>query len=66
MIEISRKKSSYIYRLNPWNSLIIDRRSNSHRGLWKWFRLFKTEAEARAALLQLDRPDANGKGSDAP
>lgn len=57
-IEINRANSPYIYRTNPINPRIIDRRKNKHGARWEWFRLCQSDEEARAALLKLEKKDA--------
>lgn len=54
MIEITREKSIYTYRLNPFNSRIIDRKENKHRAKWVSFATYASADIARAALLKLE------------
>lgn len=53
MIEISRAKSAYVYRQNPANPLIIDRKENRHNARWYFYARRDTPREAKAALLAL-------------
>lgn len=54
-LEINRGGSPYVYRINPTNPLIIDRKPNKHNARWKMYRLCKSEEEARSALLKLEK-----------
>lgn len=60
MIEITRK-GEYIYKLNKWNPRIIDRRKNKAYARFKPFAGYATQTEALAALLKLERNDAEAK-----
>jgi hypothetical protein len=53
-IEISRQKSEYIYRQNPYNRRIIDVRKNTHGARWKPYQSFDSEYEARQELLKIE------------
>jgi hypothetical protein len=53
-LEINRGGSPYVYRINPTNPLIIDRKANRHGARWKMYRLCRSEEEARNALLKLE------------
>lgn len=55
MIEINRAGSEYIFRINPHNSRLIDRRKNVHRGRWERFAAYRTEEEARTEILKLEK-----------
>jgi hypothetical protein len=55
MIEISRKKSEFIYRQNPWNPLIIDRRRNTHNARWQFFARRATPEDTVRYLFELER-----------
>lgn len=57
-IEITRN-GTYIYRLNPINRRIIDRRLNRHRARWERYRSYQTQAEALAALLKIEKEQSN-------
>lgn len=59
-IEISSNKLLYIFRVNPYNPRIIDRRKNQNRAKWEWFRLCDSADEARAVLLKLERKPKDG------
>lgn len=54
-IEINRQNSMYIYRVNPWNPRLIDRRLNRHRARWEPYRDCVTEVAARSTLLQIEK-----------
>lgn len=54
-LEILRGKSAYVYRINPWNDRIIDRRLNKHNERWQHFQAYATPEDARAALLTLEK-----------
>jgi hypothetical protein len=62
MIEIARKKSRFIYRLNPWNARVIDRRLNQHNARWQAYGAFDTEQEARNTILKLEAPQTKQEG----
>lgn len=64
--EISRGKSRYIYRAKPGDPLTVERRDNKAGARWYFYLHRDTASEARAALLQLERPFATGNGADAP
>jgi hypothetical protein len=64
MIEINRANSPWIYRINPYNPRLIDRRKNKHFARWSPYQTFDTEEEARNTLLQIER-QAREDGGDA-
>ncbi len=57
MIEISDGRAEYLYRLNPYQARIIDRKLNVARARWVAYEHFDTEEAAIAALTQLYRKD---------
>lgn len=59
-IEMQRKDSPYIYRLNPDTPQVIDRRPNKRGARWQPFRLLPSATEAKIALLKLTRHDQKG------
>jgi hypothetical protein len=56
-IEILRGKSAYIYRINPYNGRMIDRRLNRHNARWEGFRLCNDEQDARNKILKLEKKE---------
>lgn len=56
-LEISRATSPYVFRINPDNPRLIDRKPNKPGARWKMFRLCTSEEVARLALLALERKD---------
>lgn len=54
-IELSRGKSKYIYRINPDNPRVVDRRLNQHNARWQLFRLCASEQVAKDSLFRLER-----------
>lgn len=54
-IEITRAKSRYVYRTNPANSRLVERRRNKERSRWELYRLCRSTEEARSVLLKLER-----------
>ncbi len=64
MIEINRRGSDWLYRINPANPRQIDHKPNRHNARWTTYMLRDSAKEAKAALLQLRGPD-DAKG-DTP
>lgn len=61
-IEISRGKSEHIFRLNPYNPRLIDRRKNVAYARWKRYgEPYATQTEALAALLKLEKGKGEGE-----
>lgn len=58
MIEINRVGSLYIFRVNPYNDREIDFRRNKAYARWKRVAVYDSAEQARAALLQLERTQA--------
>lgn len=54
-IELMRKESVWVYRINPNQPRVIDRKRNKHGARWEWFRLCADEQIARDSLFQLEK-----------
>lgn len=54
-IEVNRRDSKYTYRVNPYNSCMIDRRVNRHGAKWEWYATRATADDTRKYLLQLEK-----------
>lgn len=52
-LEISRNLE-WVYRQNPWNGKIIDRRQNRRGARWQSYATYPTEEIARTNLLALE------------
>lgn len=59
-IEMQREKSPHIYRTNPDNPRLIERRENRRGARWEAFRLCESAAAAKAVLLKLERKKEDG------
>lgn len=57
-IEMQRKESVWVYRTNPDNPRVIDRKRNKHGAKWELFRRCADEQIAKDSLFQLEK-DAN-------
>lgn len=55
MIEINRKDSQWIFRINPYNGTEIDRRANRNAARWYFFARRATPEDTRDYLLQLEK-----------
>lgn len=56
-IEINRAGSVYIYRINPHNLRLIDRRKNVHRGRWEPYWYYPSAEDAADALWDIEHDD---------
>lgn len=54
-IEIMRKKSRFVYHINPEDPRNIDRRENKFGERWYFYARRDTVSEARQMLLDLER-----------
>ena len=54
-IEINRRKSPTVYRINPYNGREIDSRPNRHGARWQHYCSCASEDEARSVLLRLEK-----------
>lgn len=54
-IEITRRKATVMFRINPWSPTEIDRRSTRKNARWRFYSRFATPEKARAALLELEK-----------
>lgn len=57
-IEITRGKSEYTFRINPFQPCEVDYRKNAHRAMWYRHSVYNTPEEARTALLKLETKEA--------
>lgn len=55
MIEINRRKSLRVYRINPYNAREIDWRENRHGARWQRYCTCASEDEARAEVVKIGR-----------
>lgn len=60
MREVSYAKSTYQYRLDPANPLVIERKPNRPYARWKRYRLCESVTEAKIELVKLGRQDDTG------
>ncbi len=65
MIEITRGKSVYQFRINPYQPRELDRKPNRSYARWRRYGVYDTPEAAMAALLALER-DANTNVTIAP
>ena len=63
-LEIMRQKSQTVYRINPENPRIIDRKRNVARARWEWHSYYLTDDQARTALFQLERGNDITEGNE--
>lgn len=54
-IELKRKDSPYIYRVNPHQTRNVDRRENRHGARWKHFSHHDSTFAAIEALVKIER-----------
>lgn len=54
-IEITRRKSTVMFRINPWSPTEIDRRSTRKNARWQFYSRHATPEAARAVLMKLER-----------
>ena len=59
MIEINRAGSEYIYRVNPNNPRLVDRRKNVHRGRWEPHFYYPSAEEAAAAIWDIEHDEGD-------
>lgn len=55
-LEITRN-GKWIYRINPTDPRLIERRENKHGARWYWYARRDTPNEAKASLLKLGRSE---------
>lgn len=55
MIEVAMGKAEYVYKINEYNGVEIDRRKTKKYARWKIYRRYATEDEAREAFFALTR-----------
>ncbi len=65
MIEITRGKSVYQFRINPYQPRELDRKPNRPYARWRRWSAYDSPEAAMAALLALER-DASGNATSAP
>lgn len=62
-IEINRRNSLTIYRINPYAPTEIDYRKNRHNARWYFHSRYATSQEATAKLFDLEKDvDASMQG----
>jgi hypothetical protein len=54
-IELNRKDSQWIYRINPFSPTCIDRRANRSAARWYWYARRATPEDALKYLLELEK-----------
>lgn len=54
-IEIQRRKSTWIFRIDPKDACIVERRVNRSAARWYFFGRRATPEETRQYLLQLEK-----------
>ncbi len=54
-IEINRRKSTKIFRINPYNIRCIDVRENKHGARWETHSRYDSYLEANEALMAIER-----------
>lgn len=57
MIEISHGQSVFVYRVNPSNPRLVDRKRNKHRAQWQPFCWYYSAEAAAKAILEIERDD---------
>lgn len=59
-IEINRRKSVTVYRINPYAATEIDYKRNQHKARWLRYASYATPQEATTELLKLERNEKEG------
>lgn len=65
MIEISRDMQ-WVYRINPYNPRIVDKRPNRRGGRWQHYDYYSTPEDALIHLFELERPDPSPGAAALP
>lgn len=60
-LEIMRPGTPWLYRINEFNPLVVERRQNKPRARWEMYRLCRSAEEARSVVLRLEKKGEQAK-----